>query len=201
MKKLFLMGFFGALSLVFASTTYASEGYTILTNRGGATATCWVGSVVMQNDNYTLLFSCRDITYPGGTEVFSYVLWSNPLDGSAPIKLGNLGYGKGEFKAKKAFGTLFVTKETSTGARTPEGPVVMQGAIQPLPGLQNNNTTGGTTQTPTASPTTNDGLVTETPAPTTQPRTGIAKFLTSGILAIIGLAGIIFILFIVVRRK
>lgn len=192
MKKLFVAGLFLALTFSAASMVEASEGQTILTNRVGESSTCWVGSVVMANDNYTLLFSCRNITYPGGTEVFSYILWSNPANGGNPIKLGQVGFGKGEYKTNTAFTSLFVTKEPSSSVRTPSGTIIMQGNVQQLP-LPSNGSNTAPTQTEA-------GVPTEAPVVTPQPRSGIAKFLTSGILAVLGIAGIIFVVFIITKR-
>jgi hypothetical protein len=40
----------------------------------------------------------------------------------------------------------------------------------------------------------------ESPVPTSAPKTGVAKFLTGGILAVFGIAGIIFLLFIITKK-
>lgn len=197
MKKLILSVLLGALVLITPQAAFASEGQTLLTNRVGEAANCWVGSVLMRNDSFEILFSCRNITYPGGTEVFSYVLWSNPLNGGDPVKLGTIGFGKGEFTTKSAFSSLFITKEESSNPKTPSSAVVMQGNVQALPGLTSATPSPGQPATPTP-----EGELpsVETPIPTMQPRSGIAKFLTGGILAVLGIAGLIFIIFIITKK-
>lgn len=190
------------LSLV-ASVANASEGLVELRNRVNSDARCFAASVLMQDQNYQILVSCRDITYPGGTEVFNYTVWANPTDGGGAFKLGVLNLGKVQFRTQKSFGTLFVTKEQNTGVSAPTGPIVMQGSVRPIALLQEKNlntpsTTPGTNQPEIVPPSPGESL--ETPVPTSAPRTGVAKFLTSGILAVIGIAGIIFLLFIITKK-
>jgi len=186
-----------------ASNAQAIDGEVNLTNRTGDNSRCWAATVLMQDQTYKILFSCRDITYPGGNEVFYYVVWANPTNGGAAQRLGSLGLGKVQFSTKTEFSSLFITKEKSPNARTPEGPTVMQGTLRTVPILtesgRSTTLTGNATNAPSQ---TTEPTVTGEPAPTAtpQPRTGIAKFLTSGILAFLALFGIIFVVFVITKR-
>src|SRR4030042_345273 len=100
MKKLLLsLVFFWFLRL----PVFASEGTAELFNVVGEDARCWVASVLMGNYEYKALVSCRDLLYPGGTEVYKYSLWIQPIANKNPIKVGSLGTGKMEFANKEAF--------------------------------------------------------------------------------------------------
>lgn len=180
------------------SAVAAFDGQVNLTNRVGDEGRCWAGAVLMQNQNYKILVSCRDITYPGGNEVFYYVMWANPANGGNAERLGDLGIGKNEFQTRNEFTSLFVTREKGTNVNTPSGSIVMQGTLQPI-GILSENGKTTTTNTPTASEAPVADIVV-TPIPTPQARTGIAKFLTSGILAILGIGGLIFVVFLVTKR-
>lgn len=133
MKKItfasLLIGLFLILSVSNAS---ANEGTFDLHNKVNENARCWAGSVLMQDLNYNILMSCRDILYPGGTSVFSYVVWANSAQNGSAIKLGTLGLGKVSFKTKIPFNTLFVTKETSESVRVPSGEIVMEGGLKTI---------------------------------------------------------------------
>lgn len=198
MRKIIFGGLFGFLALfLVVSRVFASDGTLDIVNRVGADARCWASTVLMQDQNYKVLLSCRDITYPGGNEVFYYVVWSNPASGGNPERLGSLGLGKAEFQTRNEFVSMFITKEKSANANTPSGTIVMQGGLKPVSLLQE---VGKDTATNSGSSTSSDQTVEMTPLPTAQPRTGIAKFLTSGILAVVGLGGLIFVVFIITKR-
>lgn len=138
-----LIGLAGVLAIlaviVGTKPVVASEGTFELRNQVGDSARCFATSILMPNLEYEILVSCRDILYPGGTEVFSYVTWANPVDGSSPVKLGTLDLGKVQFSTKKAFGSLYVTKEVDAKVRAPQGSVVMQGSLQRIAILDNPN--------------------------------------------------------------
>lgn len=128
-----------AIFVLANSTARASEGTVELRNTVGSDARCFATSVLMEDLNYNILVSCRDILYPGGTEVFSYVTWASPTDGSNPVKLGTLDLGKVVFETKKPFLSLFVTKEIDSRVRSPQGQVVMQGSVKQIELLENPN--------------------------------------------------------------
>lgn len=185
------------LFLTITGQTYASEGETTLTNRIGTQATCWMGSVFMQDLNYHIIGTCRNITYPGGAEIVNYVLWANPQAGGNPVRIGELGLGKFEYRTREPFGSVFVTIERDRNVRTPAGQTIMQGSMSPFTSLE-----GNARATAKPSETTKQEEVSDlaTPTPTAKPTSGIARFLTGGIIAFLGLFAVIFIIFIITRR-
>jgi len=200
MRRVVLGSLIGAAALFLVATrAFAFDGTVDLTNRVGADARCWASTVLMQDQNYKILFSCRDLTYPGGNEVFYYVVWSNPAAGGNPERLGSLSLGKVEFQTRNEFVSLFVTKEKSANAGTPTGTIVMQGSLRPVPLLQEIGKSTATNSGTSVS-TQSGEIIEATPIATPQPRTGIAKFLTSGILAVLGIGGLIFVVFIITKR-
>lgn len=191
------------LFLFVATPALASEGLVELRNRVGDDARCFAASILMPDQNYSIVVSCRDILYPGGTEIFHYVVWETPLNGGNAIRLGTLNLGKVEFKTKNAFTSLYVTKEKSTNPNSPSGEIIMQGSLRPIALLETKKlntpeTTPGTNQPEIVPPSPGEEM--ESPVPTSAPQTGVAKFLTGGILAIFGIAGIIFLLFIITKK-
>jgi hypothetical protein len=97
---------------------------------------CFVVSLGMQNLEYRIPFACRDLLYPAGENIFTYIMWATPLEGDNPIKLGSLGLGKGEFKTKTPFSSLFVTTEKNSKTKIPTGVVVMRGIVEPIAFLE-----------------------------------------------------------------
>lgn len=196
--KLFALFFIGfALAIVFSTPTKASEGVVELTNRVGEDARCWAPSVLMPDQTYEILISCRDIIYPGGTEVFNYVMWARPITGGNPVRLGTLELGKRKFRTQTAYDALFVTKERQDSVRAPEGTIVMQGLITRV-SLLDPDTTPKPTAQPGQSPAPDE--VDGSPVATQAPQGGIAKFLAGGIVTILGIAGILFVIFVVMRK-
>ena len=120
-------------ALLFSTKSVSgSEGTVELRSTGAPDYRCFVASLKMQDQNYRVLVSCRDLIYPGGETVFTYVVWANPIGGGSPFKLGELGFGKVDFRTKEAFAGLFVTTEVNSRIRSPEGPVVMRGAVETI---------------------------------------------------------------------
>lgn len=177
--------------LLTTTATSASEGEFVLRNRVGETARCEGGSVLMQDRNYNIYISCREISYPGGTEVFDYVVWGVPTSGGNHFRLGTLGLGKVSFKTRTAFSSLYVTKEETSNPRTPSGALIMQGNVTPF------ETLDGPAPTPSG-----DELGTPSPTPvaTSAPR-NIGRILAAGgVLAFITLFGVILVIFVITRK-
>ncbi len=122
----------------------ASEGTVELRSTTNEDYRCFAASLRMQDQNFRLLVSCRDLVYPVDTNIFSYTIWATPSDGGNAIKLGELGLGKVELRTKEAFTGLFVTTEQNSRTRTPSGNTVMTGSVSPLSFLDR-----PTTPTPT----------------------------------------------------
>lgn len=119
-----------------ASLAWASEGTAELVSTTGASTRCFVSSVMMRDLNHKLLVSCRDLIYPADSNLFTYVLWANPIEDRGPAKLGELGFGKAEFNIKPAFSSLFVTKEAGGRVGSPSENVVMRGNVRPISFLE-----------------------------------------------------------------
>lgn len=184
--------------LILTSTNInASEGYFELKNQVGQRARCEAYSVLMQDLDYEILLTCRDIIYPGGTDIFSYVVWANPLESGNPFKLGEVGLGKAQFRSKTPFSSLFITKEQSSNIRVFAGPVVMQG------GWQQYNLDKNQPQ-PTPLPATQLDNPNSTPAPdgSVAPAPQASRILRiGGTFAIILLIGIIIAVFLITRPR
>ena len=115
----------------------ASEGTVELRSTTDKDYRCFAASLLMPSASYNIIVSCRDLLYPPQPDLFTYIMWAQPLDGSTQVKLGELGIGKASFETKEAFSSLFVTTERNRGARRPEGQVVMRGNIESLTFLDN----------------------------------------------------------------
>lgn len=191
--KLKLALILAALTFIFVGSkaAQASEGIFELRNRVGEQARCVSYSVLMQDQNYEILVSCRDILYPGGTSVFSYVLWGVPTNGGNHFRLGTLGLGKESFKTKTPFSSLYVTKEPTSNPRTPTGTIVMQGNLQINELLD----------TPQSAPEVSE-LESPTPSPVATPgsRNLGRIFAAGGILAFIAIFGVILVIFVITRK-
>jgi hypothetical protein len=184
---------FCGFALLKPSTTLASEGFVELRNSNGEAARCWAASGLMQNLQYKVLMLCRDIIYPGGVDIFNYVVWAMPLDDDKPFQLGTLGLGKAEFDTKTAFRSLFVTKEANSRTRSPQGPVVMQGNVQRI-GLLDNPTAAQLEEPELGQPE-----VTPTPAPVKK-SSGSTILRIGGILGFVALFGIILLILVITRK-
>src|SRR5258706_9888166 len=142
---LFSFGLFLALFFALPKLTFASEGTVEMRSSTREAYRCYASSVLMQDLNYTILISCRELIYPAGNEVFSYVLWAQPSDGSQVRRLGELGYGRLQARMNQPFTSLFVTTEANAGVGKPTGPTVMRGDVLPIRFLDH-----ATTPTPTS---------------------------------------------------
>lgn len=183
----------GALFFGLAKNSLASEGTFDLRNRVGDDARCSAYSVLMQDLNYNILLSCRDILYPGGQSVFTYVVWAVPSTGGNHFKLGTIGLGKVAFKTKTPFSSMYVTKESEANTRTPSGQIIMQGS------LNTNQFLDGSTK---PAPETKDEQIETEPTPiATKAPTNLGRiFAAGGILAFIAIFGVILVIFVVTRK-
>ena len=202
MKKLcFLIFILAATLLFFAKTLKASEGVIEIVSTTDDVYRCWASSVRMQNQEFRIPFTCRNLIYPANDNVFNYVAWATPQNGGETIKLGALGLGRGEFRTKKAFANLFVTTERSKDVKTPQGTVVMRGNVESIePFFQE-----GPTATPT--PSTEGGeeeLQQEEPEQPSELTTS-QKFLLAlrraGVAALIALVALVGLIFVVTRSR
>ncbi len=200
--KIRKFGIFGAsliLATVLSSKTIkASEGSYELKNQVGTDARCIAATVLMENREFKVLFSCRNLDYPGGDQISYYIAWATPVDGSNAIKLGDLGYGKAEFQANRDFNSLFVTREFDKFAGSPSTNVVMKADVIRSTFLNQNqpqNSQPKEAQAQTPSPI-------QTPSPTKAPLSSITNiFKAVSVFAIIGLVGLIGLVFFLTRPR
>lgn len=197
-KKIVLSIALGLSFIAIPSATLATEGVTELRSTTNETYRCQAESHQGQDRNYKVLVTCRDLIYPATSEVFSYVMWANPVQPGNIIKMGQLEYGRKLFTVGRPFTSIFVTAEPKPGVNTPQGPVVMQGTVQPRPFLD-----GEVIATPTPTPE-------EAPQPTVveeQKEEATGSALSKGlkrasfIIAILLLAGAATALFVILKSK
>lgn len=156
---------------------------------------CWASSLQMQNKQYSIAISCRDLIYPieGGETV--YLLWATPDDGSNAVKLGTLNYGTGSFKMTKSFDSLYVTTEVGPNVKLPQGRVVMRGSAESIDHLE---TVSTPTPTPESEETESDTSTTEEEDKelTTRERLviGLKRAGMVSLLAFVALIGLIFVI-------
>jgi hypothetical protein len=187
----------GVIILTFCLTTkiaQANEGLFVLKNQIGGNTSCEASSVLMENLNYVILLSCRNLNYPGGERISYYILWGQPQDGGKPFRLGEIGLGKAEFQTRTPFSTLFITRELNKNSNTPTTPVIAQGSLNQLSFNQENSTPQPAGAVSTPSPT---------PAPISQKQPTLGERITkvTGIVAIIGLVVLIAFVFLLIRPR
>ena len=181
------------LVLTFPKQVGASDGTVELISTTNKDYRCFAASLLMQNNSYTIVTSCRDLLYPGDEKVINYVVWVNPKEGGAPIRLGVLGYGKAQYNTKTPFSSMFVSVEENPNVKEPSGTIVMRGNVKPIgifettPTKTPENTQEGqdttTTQTQTEKPSTRDRIV-----------TGLKRAGIASVFALVAVLGLVFIL-------
>lgn len=143
-----------ALLFVAAPTVLGSEGVVEMRSTTGQNSRCFVSSTLMTDFNYAIVANCRDLIYPPASDLFAYILWSNPIQGGKPVKIGSLGFGKNEFRTQAAFSSLFVTKERNDGVGSPSTLITMQGEVQTINFLEKPGGAVAPSPTPTGKPKT-----------------------------------------------
>lgn len=194
---------FTAVFLLFAVKINASEGTVELVSQTNEPTKCYASSLRMQNQEYRILFSCRYLIYPVDETIFNYVMWATPKSGGNPIKLGALGLGKGEFKTKTPFTSLFVTTESKKDTKTPTGETVMRGNLEVIEFLGSE-----VTPTPTPSPESEDGeqaeekdQVEDVQKELTTREKLVLALKRAGIAALFALVALVGIIFVVSRSR
>lgn len=190
MKKIIYILSLSFLGLLLAATRVsASEGKTTLRNTIGQDATCDAKSALMTDNKYTILITCRDLTYPPSVDTNAYIVWATPLNGGKPTRLGSLGYGRAEFRTSNPFASLFISREKvntqSLGRLAEPGTIVMRGNVDidpAAPPLIEEGSEEGITATPTPKPVTSSL---------------ISKIGTGAIITIVSIVMIIIMLVIV----
>jgi len=192
----------GFLSLT-PKDTKASEGKIELRSTTGEDYKCLAVSLRMQNLEYRIPFSCRNLIYPAGENIFNYVMWATPTNGGNTLKLGALGLGKGEFKTKTSFSALFVTTESKKDVKAPVGTVVMEGDVESWEFLET-QTSPTPTLTPAPDEEQNEEAKTDESKPEEQLTTRqklVLALKRAGIAALFALVALIGIIFVVSRSR
>lgn len=188
---------FGTLLLI-ATKVSASEGIFEIRSTTREPYRCFASSILMQDLNYSISISCRDLIYPAGNTIFTYVLWAQPVEAGNPRRLGELGYGRLATRWNVPFNQLFVTTEQDAGVGKPTGPVVMRGNLQQITFLDR-----ATTPTPTTVGEAPAG--TEDITPSQAPASTGAKLVTAlrraGLAALLALLAVIGLVFAITRTK
>jgi len=197
MKRFLIVTFLLTLvALLSAKPLRASEGTAELTSTKGEPMRCHATSVLMEDFNYKIVVSCRDLIYPPKPDVFNYMLWVQPEEGNNPERLGELGVGKAEFKTETKFSMLFVTLEKSVRPRTPEGERILEGSVQAIKFLDE-GTDGRIV--PKDIP---DRLeVTPTPTPRPAARNIVTRILGTGLIILAVVVAVIFVVYLVTKRR
>jgi len=185
----FILSFF-----VYVKPSFASEGTVEMRSTTNEDYRCWVASIRMQNQIYSILVGCQNLLYPAGENIYSYVVWATPKEDDKPIKLGQLGYGKAQFQSKTPFSAVYVTTEVNPNVRAPEGPVVMRGQVETIRFLENPTT-------PTPTPTSTKEEEQKKAEETTQGKSlrerfalGLKRAGLAAVLAIVAIIGLVYIL-------
>jgi len=192
--KILLIALFSFLIFKsYLSKTYASEGTFDIQSTTSDTYKCWAASLRMQNLNYSIVIGCRDLLYPAGENIYTYIVWATPREGDKPIKLGALGFGKAQFATKTPFTQLYVTTELNANTKSPEGPVVMRGSVRPISFLE-------IPTTPTPTPEGEEGPVEPETTPIQSKSfrerlvLGFRRAGLAALLAIIAIIGLVYVL-------
>lgn len=196
MKKLLGIVIFSIFYLFAASDSFASEGTFELRSTDTNKYKCFAASLQMQNLNYKVILSCRNILFPVDETIFTYILWANPENGGKAIKVGSVGLGKGEYSVKPAFTSLFVTTEQNPNVKEPAGKVVMKGSIKPITFLDKEQTS-----VQNGNDTENNDIEEATPTPASENTslrdrliTGFKRAGLASALALVAILGLVFVL-------
>jgi len=124
--------FFFGLTLGAGGKAVASEGTIEMRSTTTQDNRCFGFSAMLEDNQFHILLTCRNLIYPSTAYNLHYLLWANPKQGDKVIKLGSLGFGKIQAKTRTEFASLFVTNETDKNTRKPTGEVVMKGVVEPV---------------------------------------------------------------------
>ncbi len=170
----------------------ASEGTVELRSATTNSYRCFVASVQMIDLKYRVLVTCRDLLYPAGDDIFTYMLWGTPVSGKSAIKFGELGLGRAEFRIKTAFSNLFVTTEKNAKTKEPTGPVIMKGNVKRIAFLDNK------VSAPAEEEIDAPDEVVASPSPTLSTKdrlvAGLRKAGVASLLALVAVFGLVFVL-------
>lgn len=131
--------------LIAAAPAAASEGTAILS--GSTTARCFLASVLIDENRYKIVASCRDLTVPPESETLFYRLWAKRLGQSAPtpgaktsafgrgayLGLGDITSGKLSSDAREPFDEILITAEKEANPSNPNlDKIILSGSVRPI---------------------------------------------------------------------
>lgn len=121
------------LLLLLAKNANASEGTALLTSPDND-ARCFLASVLVDEGDYQIVMTCRNLTTPPDANRLFYHVWGRRKGAaeSQQSKTGGLKFGKGAYfslgdisggklnsRAREAFEEVLVTAETESGVNQP----------------------------------------------------------------------------------
>lgn len=121
------------LLLLLAKNANASEGTALLTSEDND-ARCFLASVLVDEGDYQIVMTCRNLTTPPDANRLFYHVWGRRKGAaeSQQSKTGGLKFGKGAYfslgdisggklnsRAREAFEEVLVTAETESGVNQP----------------------------------------------------------------------------------
>ena len=128
---------------------FASEGAALLS--GPTAARCYFASVLIDENRYKIIASCRDLTVPPESETLFYRLWAKRLGAAAPppaggpgtktsafgrdpyLSLGDITSGKLAGDARDPFDEILITAEKESNPSNPNlDKIILSGLVQPI---------------------------------------------------------------------
>jgi hypothetical protein len=114
-----------------AQQVRANEGQFLLENVEGGSSRC-VAMSVLVDTTYQMVVTCRQLIFPPEPpDIQRYILWAEGGQLRRPRKLGEIQRGKLYARVNQQFTNLFVTAER-TNPTSPEGMVILAGALEPI---------------------------------------------------------------------
>lgn len=189
----------------------ASEGTALLTG-SGTDARCYIASVLVDEEAYQVVMSCRNLIVPPAGERLFYRAWARRAAAAEPsdkkptartfgksdyLPLGDITGGKLTNRLREAFTEVLVTSEVESSPREPNLDKILVSAVMaPI------NFGGGVSepgQTLTATPTSAVGRVSVAPSPKpTGPQVSGRSVVGTAFRLFLGIIGVIVVVAIVI---
>lgn len=135
-----------AIYLFTPTSAFASEGTAILS--GPTETRCYLASILIDENRYKILASCRDLTVPPESETLFYRLWAKRLGVAAATPaaaktfvfgrgvyfgLGDITSGKLAADSRDPFDEILITAEKETNPSNPNlDKIILSGSVQPI---------------------------------------------------------------------
>lgn len=135
------------LLLILTKDANASEGTALLTSKDND-ARCFLASVLVDEGDYQIVMTCRDLTTPPDANRLFYHVWGRregaaesqqsktgglKLGKGAYFSLGDISDGKLNARVREAFEEVLVTAETESGVNQPSlSALVVSGPMEEI---------------------------------------------------------------------